>query len=141
MHPVFVFTYGRTMLNAELRNFLRKYYNSSAKRTPQFRIQHSSLCILYAVTTNSNSSLPDMYFAGAFHDGIAHDDFAYAVQRDMSGAGIFHGIHMTPDVGLHIRIFKGQVSTFHGAVDQFQILAVAQWLSADDVAVDEGQPF
>ena len=80
-----------------------------------------------------------MYLAGAFHDGVTHDDFANRIQGDMAGPGILHRIHMAVDGGIHIGILKGQVSTLHGAVLELQVLAVAQGLGADDVAVDEGQ--
>ena len=46
---------------------------------------------------------------------------------------------MAQDGGIHIGILKGQVSAFHGAVDQGQVLAVAQGLGADDAAVFQGQ--
>ena len=86
--------------------------------------------------------LSDMYLTGAVHDSVVrHEDFTYAVHCNVAAAGILDGIHMTVDIGLHIGVFKGQVGGLHGAVNELQILTVAQGLGADDVAIDEGQTF
>ena len=62
--------------------------------------------------------LSDMYFTGAFHHGIAHDDFAHRVHRDVAGPGILDGIHMAIDGGIHVRILERQIGSLHGAVDE-----------------------
>ena len=80
-----------------------------------------------------------MYLTGTFHNRIAGNDLTDAVGSDVAASGIFDGDDMAVNGGLHIGVFKGKVGAFHGAVDQLQILAVAQRLGADDMAVHQGQ--
>jgi len=85
--------------------------------------------------------LSDDDFAGALHNGVSNNHLAHAVQNDLAGAGILYRLHMTVDGGVDIGIFKSQVGILHAAVDELQILAVAQRLGADDFATHQGQVF
>ena len=96
-----------------------------------------------AVQKNCGNFLcSDMYFACAFHDHIiGHNHFTDRIHGDLSALGILDRIHMTADIRIYLGILEGQVGCLHGAVHQLQVLAVAQRLCADNMAINLRQIF
>jgi hypothetical protein len=94
--------------------------------------------IVYAIVILLCMSADD-YVTGTLHDGVTENHVAHGIGDDPAGAGVLDGENVTLYVGLYVGILERQVGSFHGAVDECQIFAIAQGLGADDVAVDKGQ--
>ena len=61
-----------------------------------------------------------MYTAVRFKHAVFQDDLTDGIRYDLAGAGILYRMDMTAHIGLYIRVFKGKIRIFHGAVDQGQ---------------------
>lgn len=89
--------------------------------------QRHMLCVLDGV--NDDISI-------ALHDGVATDDLSDAIDANNARTRVLDGVDVALNRGLYIRVLKGTITVDHGAVDELEVLAIAQWLQALDLAVD-----
>ena len=96
----------------------------------------SNLRTLSAVTLTADDLSPAF-----FADFFFHNQLADAVRRDFSGQWIFYAVDFPFDFCLHGASFKGKVAAFHGAVFKHKIIAVAEGLGSDNVAIYQRKVF
>jgi len=69
------------------------------------------------------------------------DDLADGICDDLARKRILDRYDIALDGCVDLGILEGEVATLRGAIYQLQSLAIAKWLGADDVAVDECDVF
>ena len=75
----------------------------------------------------------------AVHGSPLVHDLSHRVHLDAPRGGALDAVHVTLDGGVDGTVLKGEVTPHHLAVDEGEVLAVAQGLGALDAATDEGQ--
>ena len=76
-------------------------------------------------------------FASGWVDGVVYNHFANAVGNDASANGVFYRKNVAVYRCLDGAVFEGKVGIHHDAIHQFEVLAVAKGLCANNCAIVE----
>lgn len=85
-------------------------------------------------------SFANNYFGDGGIFGVGSDDLANGIGDDLARQRILHGEDVANYVRVYCAILEGEVTAFHRAIDEGEVLAIAKRLSARNAAIDEREP-